>query len=176
MKRFFLFILLSFIYVSVMDTFTLYDGKIAIICGFIVSFMTLGIPHFLQELSNEAFGFGWLNRALIWIVPIIMIVVFASIVGFAAPKYAPQWSDPVPFVKGVVNPDGDGDNQDVIRKAVYGEDDSRLGGSFIQDEDVVFYALAPREQYWSIETKDLYTGKGWEEHDDANIVEEKDGI
>ena len=175
MKRFFLFILLTFIYVSVMDTFTLYDGKIAIIRVFIVSFMALGIAHFLKELSKESLGFGWLKRAPIWIVPIIMIVVFASIVGFAAPKYAPQWPDPVPFVKGVVNPDGDGDNQDVIRKAGYGEDDSRLGGSFIQDEDVVFYALAPREQYWRIETKDLYTGKGWEKHDEANYVEQKDG-
>src|SRR5690625_3210241 len=117
MKRFFLFILLIFIYLSVMYIFILYDGKIAIIRVFIVSFIVLGIAHFLKEMSKESLGFGWMKRAPVWIVPIIMIVLFSSVVGFAAPKYAPQWPDPVPFLKGVAKPDRDGDNQDIIRKA-----------------------------------------------------------
>lgn len=171
-KRFFLFILLTFMYVSVIDTFTFYDGKMSIIRVFIVSFIALGVANFLKEVNKESLSFGWMKRAPVWIVPIIMIVLFSSVVGFAAPKYAPQWPDPLPFVQGVVNPDKDADNKEVIRKVGYGEDDSKLGGSFVQDDTVVFQAVSSKDHYWRIETKDVYTGKGWEQPEDIDYVEQ----
>ena len=44
---------------------------------------------------------------------------------------------------------------------IYGTDDSALGGPFIGDDRVVFAAEADARHYWRIETKDIYTGKGW---------------
>src|SRR5699024_8759214 len=37
-----------------------------------------------------------------------------------------------------------------------------LGGSFVQDDTRVFRAISEESHYWRIETKDIYTGKGWE--------------
>ncbi len=44
----------------------------------------------------------------------------------------------------------------------YGLDDSRLGGPFQADPTIVFTAQTQNKQYWRVETKDFYTGKGWE--------------
>lgn len=173
MKRFFLFIFLTFVYVSVIDTFTLYDGKMAIIRVFIVSFLALGVANFIKEVNKESLSFSWMKRAPIWIVPIIMIVLFSSIVGFSTPKFEPQWPDPLPFVQGVVNPSKDSDDKKVVRKVGYGEDDSRLGGSFEQDDSVVFHAVTPKDHYWRVETKDVYTGKGWEQLEETDYVEQQ---
>src|SRR5690625_3037803 len=78
------------------------------------------------------------------------------------PKPGPQWSDPVPYLKGISeNANGLG-KKTTERKVGYGEDDTQLGGSFIQDDTPVFQAAVSEEHYWRIETKDEYTGKGWE--------------
>ena len=44
----------------------------------------------------------------------------------------------------------------------YGLDDSRLGGPFQADPTIVFTARTQNKHYWRVETKDFYTGKGWE--------------
>ena len=44
----------------------------------------------------------------------------------------------------------------------YGLDDSRLGGPFKADPTIVFTARTQNKHYWRVETKDFYTGKGWE--------------
>ncbi len=49
-----------------------------------------------------------------------------------------------------------------MSKVGLGDDDSRLGGSFVGDDTVVFTAHSPESQYWRVETKDFYTSKGWE--------------
>lgn len=176
MKRFFLFILLTFVYVTIIDTFTLYDAHFSIIRIFIVSFVALGIANFLKELHNESMNFTWIKKSPTWIIPIIMVVLLTSIVGYAAPKYEPQWPDPVPFIKGVVERTNDSDDdRDIIKKVGYGEDDSRLGGSFVQDYSVVFQATAAKSHYWRVETKDVYTGKGWEQLDKSDLIKQDNG-
>lgn len=52
--------------------------------------------------------------------------------------------------------------QDKVQRIGYGENDEQLGGGFIADDTTVFYATAESSQYWKVETKDRYTGKGWE--------------
>ena len=49
----------------------------------------------------------------------------------------------------------------MLFRSGYGSDDSALGGPFTGDDRVVFTAAAGRRHYWRIETKDVYTGKGW---------------
>ena len=48
-----------------------------------------------------------------------------------------------------------------INKAGYDEDDSKLGGTIRPDSSVVFYNTAKTSHYWKVESKDVYTGKGW---------------
>ncbi|WP_174615819.1 transglutaminase TgpA family protein [Virgibacillus ihumii] len=162
MKRIFLFILLTFIYLTVLDTFTVYDADMAIVRTFVVSFIALGMTSLFKEIDQEEIRFSWMKKQTVWIVPLVLVVMFSTLVGYAAPKFDPQWPDPVPFIKSAAdNAGGPGDGSSVIQKVGYGNDDTRLGGSFVQDNTPVFQAVAEDKNYWRVETKDIYTGKGW---------------
>lgn len=80
---------------------------------------------------------------------------------YLAPKPGPQWPDPVPFIAAHTTNQGQGESASGQRIG-YDMDDSKLGGSFVNDDTVVFTAKVEDEHYWRIETKDVYTGKGWE--------------
>ncbi|GAA0598887.1 DUF4129 domain-containing transglutaminase family protein [Virgibacillus siamensis] len=162
MKRIFLFILLTFIYLTVLDTFTVYEADTAIVRTFIVSFIALGMTSLFKEIDQEAIHFSWMKKQTVWIAPLVVVVMFSTLVGYAAPKFDPQWPDPVPFIKSAAeNAGGSGEGSSVIQKVGYGNDDTRLGGSFVQDNTPVFRAVAEDKNYWRVETKDIYTGKGW---------------
>lgn len=49
-----------------------------------------------------------------------------------------------------------------LSKSGFSENDQQLGGPLLDDTTVVFTALQSSPHYWRIETKDSYTGKGWE--------------
>ncbi|GAQ19502.1 protein-glutamine gamma-glutamyltransferase [Oceanobacillus picturae] len=66
----------------------------------------------------------------------------------------------MPFIKSTA--ENAGNFEGGVQKVGYGEDDSQLGGSFVQDYTPVFEAVAEDDHYWHIESKDVYTGKGWE--------------
>ncbi|WP_223805905.1 transglutaminase-like domain-containing protein [Ornithinibacillus gellani] len=157
-KRIFLFVVLTFSYIAVLDTFTTYDGTMAIIRTFVIAFVALGMSNFFKEIQSENIHFSWTKKNPIWLLPLILIVLFSTFVGYASPKFEPQWADPVPFITNLTGQGSGGS----IQKVGYGEDDSRLGGSFLQDYTTVFYASARKDHYWRVETKDVYTGKGWE--------------
>ena len=50
-----------------------------------------------------------------------------------------------------------------LNRMGYSEDDSQLGGPVQQNFDNVFFAYDEDPHYWRIATKDLYTGRGWED-------------
>ncbi|MFC3039425.1 DUF3488 and DUF4129 domain-containing transglutaminase family protein [Virgibacillus xinjiangensis] len=175
MKRVFLFVLLTLVYITVLDTFTGYQAEFSIIRSFVLSFIALGLAHFMRELNNGSVKISRQGNALVWLLPLIAIVLFGSVVGFVAPKPAPQWPDPVPFIQSAAEGAGSDDSGSVVRKVGYGEDDSRLGGSFIQDYAPVFRVEAEEDQYWRIETKDVYTGKGWESSGERNYQLQANG-
>lgn len=172
-KRVFLFILLSFVYLSILDTFTVYDATVSIIRVFVLSFFTLGLTNLFKEVEREAITFKWTKKMSKWLIPILSIVLLSTVVGYASPKFAPKWPDPVPFIQSAAGTSGIGGT--AIKKVGYGEDDTQLGGSFVQDDDRVFKAFSQTENYWRIETKDVYTGKGWEvEEPDVDMMERVD--
>ncbi|WP_067725170.1 transglutaminase TgpA family protein [Oceanobacillus damuensis] len=173
MKRVFLFILLTFIYLAILDTFTVYDASISIIRVFVISFTALGIANLIKEMDREFMRFGWLKNSFVWLMPLLAIVFFSAMIGLAAPKAEPQWPDPVPFIQSTAENAGGGNS--AVQKVGYGEDDSRLGGSFIQDDSPVFNAYTSENHYWRIETKDVYTGKGWISSSEPNYVEQNNG-
>ncbi|WP_328701140.1 transglutaminase TgpA family protein [Aquibacillus kalidii] len=170
-NRIFLFVLLTFIYITVLDTFTSYGANIAIVRTFIVSLLAMGIASFMKEMDKESIKFVGIKKISAWLIPIVAVISFSTVVGFAAPKLTPQWPDPVPFIKSTAENAGFGEGANTVQKVGYGEDDSQLGGSFVQDYSPVFRATVEKKHYWRIESKDFYTGKGWERSTELNYDE-----
>ncbi|MGP4040822.1 transglutaminase domain-containing protein [Gracilibacillus sp. D59] len=158
-NKFFLFVVLTFIYLAVLDTYTIYDAQLAMVRTFIVSFLVLGLSRYVKLMDNVETKDNK-KHVWSWMTPIIVIVMFATVLGIYSPKLNPQWPDPVPFIQSTAGHVGFSGAS--VQKVGYGEDDSQLGGSFVQDDSPVFEAIAHDDIYWRIESKDLYTGKGWE--------------
>ena len=161
-RNVFLLYMLTIIFISVLDTFTPYDGDAAIIRIIFIGFSMLGVLTILRLFIQErlVFSGGPLKKLIFMLSGMIL---FSALVGFTAPKFAPQWPDPVPFIVSysdkVTGNDDNGDSSD--KKVGYDEDDSSLGGSIEPDNTVVFYNTATTGHYWKVENKDIYTGKGW---------------
>src|SRR5690625_526723 len=159
MKRIFVFIALTFTYIALLDTFTIYNGNFAMIRIFIISMIALVIANFLKEMTTVSIQSRTFKKSMLWMIPSVFIILLATIVGYASPKFQPQWPDPVGFITSVSKGENPNDH---LRKVGYGSDDSRLGESFVMDDTPVFHARAVKKHYWRIETKDVYTGKGWQ--------------
>src|SRR5699024_4130072 len=101
----------------------------------------------------------------------VFMVSFSAFIGYGAPKTDAQWPDPLSFVEDIT---GQGKGA-TSHKGGYREDDSKLGGSFEQDDTVVFQATTQKPHYWRIDTKDVYTGKGWEQSTDPTYERQTDG-
>ncbi|WP_010097547.1 transglutaminase domain-containing protein [Ornithinibacillus scapharcae] len=170
-KRIMIFSVLTFIYITLLDTFTVYNAEWAIFRTFVIAFIALGIANVLKEVQSENIPAYRLKTRPLWMIPLIFIVLFSSIVGYAAPKLEPQWPDPVPFIESAINGTGIGGGG-TIQKVGYGDNDSRLGGSFVQDYTPVFTAFMKEENYFRVESKDYYTGKGWVNSEQGEYVEQ----
>jgi transglutaminase-like putative cysteine protease len=155
-KRIFLFFVVTLIYITVLDTFTPYSAKEAIIRTIVTGFAAMGILTLNRILTKENIGRN-LSFSKRWMTILSCLIVLSVSVGLIAPKAEPIWPDPVPFIKSLNDKSGGGGTQTVG----YGVDDSRLGGDFVGDNKVVFRAEAESKHYWKVETKDYYTGKGW---------------
>lgn len=160
MKRIFLFIVATFVFVTVMDTFTVYEANHAIIRMFVISLLMFSIASYVKRME-KADLIPSVNKWFegIFLPSVIMLALFVFL-GYHAPKADPVWPDPVPFLTSAAEQIREG-SQEGERKVGYGEDDSILGGSFAQDDTPVFQAEASKRHYWRIETKNFYTGKGW---------------
>ncbi|WP_042479154.1 DUF4129 domain-containing transglutaminase family protein [Bacillus ndiopicus] len=154
----FYFFALTIFFIAMLDTFSEYDGKAAIIKVMLLGLMLTAFL-FLKR-STTIMGAVLQRKSYVYyLMPVILFVSLAGLVAFMLPKAEPQWSDPVPFIKGVTGQGGIGGVAE--GKVGYGENDETLGGGFSQDDTIVFRAHAPKKQYWRIETKDFYTSKGW---------------
>ncbi|WP_053364896.1 transglutaminase TgpA family protein [Bacillus sp. FJAT-27245] len=157
-RRIFVFFLMTIIYITVLDTFTTYKGDGAIVRTVIAGFSVMGMLTFFRLFGSESSGEGK-RHVRKWAVALSGMIAFSTAAGFAAPKAAPIWPDPVPFLKSLNENAGGGTGG--VSRIGYGTNDSRLGGPFLPDNTIVFRADAESRHYWRVETKDVYTGKGW---------------
>ncbi|WP_061567767.1 DUF4129 domain-containing transglutaminase family protein [Geobacillus stearothermophilus] len=158
-KRWFVPYALTVGYIAVLDTFFPYSGNDAI-----VRLVALGFFAFVwlhgERLQAKVPSF----RIGTWRAAALFIPAAALAAGYAGPKLPPQWPDPVAFIRSDhAQPEETNDDSPSpgVAKVGYGQNDSRLGGPFIADDTVVFTAKDRGLHYWRIETKDIYTGKGW---------------
>lgn len=168
-KKIFLFFLSTVMYLSFLDTFTVYDADQAIIRTIIIGFIFLGLLAFFRLLDREGLEISAVNLGN-WVLPLCLMLVLSTLFGFAAPKLDPQWPDPVPFFKTQSGKEGSGGNgKSGINQMGYSENDDRLGGSIEGNDTVIFYHNAKNNPYWKVEHKDFYTGKGWADFSEIDM-------
>ncbi|WP_462412721.1 transglutaminase TgpA family protein [Neobacillus sp. Marseille-QA0830] len=159
-QRIFLFFFMTLIYITILDTFTVYDAGTAIVRTVVVGFTIMGILTYLRIFHHELVSS---DSSLLkkWIAPLAGMIALSVFIGIAAPKAAPIWPDPVPYLKTAANKGGNDGGNTGISRIGYGTNDEQLGGPFIGDDNPVFQYEAYGKTYWKVETKDVYTGKGW---------------
>ncbi|MGD6818232.1 transglutaminase TgpA family protein [Metabacillus sp. 113a] len=167
-KRILFFFVMTLVYVTILDTFTEYDAALPVIRIVIAGFFLLGMLNFDRLTGVEKLKVKRYTR-LKWTVTLLVFVAASIFAGVAAPKAAPQWEDPVPFLTAYGPLEGL--NGSGMKKIGYGTNDQSLGGAFVQDDTPVFTAEAMKRHYWRVETKDVYTGKGWETSQQENELE-----
>lgn len=151
----FYFFVLTVFFIATLDTFTDYDGTMAIVKVVLLGLMMTAFLYLKRLITTTGTAVAY-HKFFLYILP---VTLFIGVVGFVAillPKAEPIWPDPVPYMKGIIGM-GSGTSQVGL-----GEDDTELGGSFNEDDTVVFQVHARKKQYWRVETKDFYTSKGWE--------------
>ncbi|MCM3768115.1 DUF3488 and transglutaminase-like domain-containing protein [Neobacillus niacini] len=157
-QRIFIFFFMTLVYITVLDTFTEYNATVAIVrtvgAGFAVMGMLTYFRISMREHGSQSFSMKK------WMVPLVGMIAFSVLLGMAAPKAAPIWPDPVPYLTAAKGQDGS-DGPGGISRIGYGSNDERLGGPFIGDNTTVFTIESNGKHYWKVETKDIYTGKGW---------------
>lgn len=159
-KKMFFFFLLTVIYLSVVDTFAPYNAQNAILRTFVIGLAGIGIVNFFRLMEEERIPINQFFKKK-YLVSIGVMVFLSTTVGVLVPKAEPQWPDPIPHIQSFANHHfGKGGRG---AKIGYDEDDSLLGGPFQPDGTLVFRAYADNEEYWRVETKDYYTGKGWKQ-------------
>lgn len=99
-----------------------------------------------------------------------MLVTWGLVAGFMLWQQVYAWESPQAWntVASWVRQTGlhsTSASQASLQQAVtgYGSDDSELGANVKDDHRVLFQATTPMPTYWKVETKSLYTGRGWEE-------------
>lgn len=150
------FFLMTISFIAVLDTFTAFDGTTAIVRVMVIGLVLMGLLH----IHKLMVGIEVRNMAMYTklSVPLLSLIAVSSLLAIVLPKASPMWPDPVPFITSLSK-----QGKESVGKVGYDQDDSRLGGSFTNDDTVVFYATVPERQYWRIESKDTYTSKGWEQ-------------
>lgn len=152
------FVVLTELYLAVLDTFLPYDAAGGIIRTLICGFLLLAVSH-LTTMTKHATLTGKRSWVLVnsLVAPALIIGMSVGI-AYAAPKMDASWPDPVAYFTGK----GNGAAVGVMKKVGYDNNDERLGGPFLQDDTLVFVASTNEESYWRGDSKDLYTGIGWE--------------
>ncbi|MES1048682.1 transglutaminase domain-containing protein [Bacillus thuringiensis] len=157
-KRGFLFLVLTIIYIATFHNLHLYNANYAIISTVVIGFFMLSLLQVerikeREHLQNYAREISKLLR------PLTIFIVLLATIAYFAPKFGPQWPNPMDFLKFNTS---EASKEQKVSTIGYGLDDSRLGGPFKADPTIVFTARTQNKQYWRVETKDFYTGKGWE--------------
>lgn len=166
-RSLFLFYFTTVAFLATLDTFSSYSVNDSILPVMVVGLLLLGLLTIIKLLSSYQLPFNF-KKIMPMFVPLIFLLVVSTVFMTVLPKFAPMWSDPVPFIKSMAKQD-DAEGQ-TVSKSGYGTNDEQLGGPFLEDDSLVFEAAVKNRQYWKVETKDTYTSKGWEQSKHSAII------
>lgn len=152
------FFLITIIFLALIDSFTNYDANASIIRTMIIGLALTGVLFAEKIIHDTGMKSSWKNYSRL-IIPLAIMLVISTVFAMKMPKYGASENLPKPL-ESVVNWANSG--MKTTGKIGYVENDDHLGGDFEKDNTPVFEYTAKTEQYLRIETKSLYTGKGWE--------------
>jgi transglutaminase-like putative cysteine protease len=166
--RIFIFMLLTVVYLAVIDTFFSFDGEWPMLQTISIGFFLLGYLNIsrIQKLEKVTIKIP----AVIAMLSVFLIFVFS--ISFLLPKFEPQWPDPVPHIQSTAMKYQNGYGDGGVKKIGYGVNDEQLGGPFVGDNTPVFQAKIDKVHYWKVETKDVYSGKGWRASGDEHFTQQ----
>ena len=156
----FYFLVLTIFFIATLNTFTAYDGTSGIVMVLMLGLLVSAVLYLKRMLFQTGESLN-LKQFMLFVLPIGLVVLAVGFVATVLPKAEPQWNDPVPYIKQLTGAGGGNS----VSKVGIGEDDTELGGAFFGDDTVVYEIEASKAQYWRVETKDIYTSKGWEATD-----------
>lgn len=157
-RQIFIFFFMTLVYITVLDTFTPYEADGAIVRTVVIGFSVMGMLTYQRLVEREAVARG-VSTLRKWGLPLLLMIGASVAFGFGGPKAEPIWPDPVPYLTSYSEDSGEGSGG---QRVGYGTDDTRLGGPFVGDDSIVYETEVDQRHYWKVETKDIYTGKGWE--------------
>lgn len=151
------FVFLSETYLATLDTFMPYEADGGIIRTLIFGFLLLAVIHvsFLDKWMSSS-SRSRMSYAKSLLAPILIVSLTVG-VAYGAPKKAASWPDPIAYLTG-----GSGSGTGYMKKVGYDNNDNRLGGPFVQDNTLIFTATTNEKTYWRGDSKDIYTGWGWQ--------------
>lgn len=154
----FYLLLLTVLYISILDSFTDYEAKFAIIRTVLLGFTTMSLLIFdnLLDKGRVHYYSEYIKK---WMIPLVSMIILFVLIGSLAPKPSPIWTFPNWSFK-VSNQDGNGSGGGT-KTVGYDSDDAFLGGSIKSNDSPVFQYESNQRTYWKMETKDTYTGRGW---------------
>ena len=161
-KSIWLFFIMTVLFVTILDTFSPYNGEKSIVTVLMVGFFVSGVLY-AKKVMDENNKKASVSFLAIVFASLFGVIILSTVIAYTLPKAGPSWPDPVPFLTSVnssITSEDGGSN-----RVGYGENDEQLGGAFIGDDSPVFHATVQTKQYWKIETKDTYTSKGWIQSD-----------
>lgn len=161
-KDIWLFFIMTVLFVTILDTFSPYNGEKSIVTVLMVGFFVSGVLY-AKKVMDENNKKASVSFLAIVFASLFGVIVLSTVIAYTLPKAGPSWPDPVPFLTSVNSSITSEDGGS--KRVGYGENDEQLGGAFIGDDSPVFRATVQTKQYWKIETKDTYTSKGWIQSD-----------
>lgn len=157
-KNILFFFLATLIFITVLDAFSPYEADAAIIRSVLTGFAMMGILTFRRLADSENIQKNSRIKRK-WMFSLAAVIAGSAVIAFAVPKADPVWPNPVPFLKSLSGSGNTAVNE--TKRSGLRSDDSELGGPFLPANMVVFTAEVEEPHYWKVDTRDVYTGKGW---------------
>ncbi|WP_214848784.1 transglutaminase domain-containing protein [Exiguobacterium sp. s193] len=136
-------------FIAYCDTWTDYSGDQFILYPILLALFLL----YATEINERPVAS--------YVRPISALLIVGATVATAvqSPVITATWQDSwYDWTDGF---EGSGTPSNTIQKVGYGSSDEQLGGPFQMDDREVFQVESEGNRYWRVETKDIYTGKGW---------------
>ncbi|GCF93147.1 hypothetical protein NRIC_10380 [Enterococcus florum] len=155
-ERFYFAYLLLISYLLVLNVFNTVDLSLPLVVVFGCGILSLLFKR-QQLLAGK------------WLIGLSVVLVLLGVLAFYAPSTGirttlTNWSAPVRnalnargFYQALqhVTPSGPS-------RTGFSENDGQLGGPLLDDNTILFEATQQRSSYWRVESKDFYSGRGWE--------------
>ena len=152
------FFIMTIIFLALVDTFTTYNAEMSIVRTMILGLLLTGLLFTEKLISENGMRANVANYAKL-LVPLVILIALSALFAYSMPKKEASENLPEP-INDIVQ--WANSSMGAKGKIGYVEDDHQLGGDFEKDDTPVLQYTSETPQYMRIESKSLYTGRGWE--------------